>query len=123
MQVELAHQIGSVSFAVLTLRLANRRWLGGSGHSSLWHSTEFRHLDLDDVVLDGVHNQIADRVQIELSHNVAAMCFHGFCAQVQEYGHFLGALSFSKKLSDFTFTGSQRWQIRRFIPGYGMSFL
>ena len=43
-----------------------------------------RHLDLDDVVLDGIHNQIADGVQAEFPHDVAAMRFHGLGAQVQE---------------------------------------
>ena len=62
--------------------LLKQRWLGSSGHSSLWRKTEFRHLDLDDVVLDGVHDQIADGVQIELSHDVATMHFHGLGAQV-----------------------------------------
>jgi hypothetical protein len=43
-----------------------------------------RHLNLDDVVLDGVHHQIANRVQAEFPHDVAAMGFHGLGAQVQQ---------------------------------------
>ena len=82
-----------------------------------------RHLDLDDVVLDGVYHQITDGVQAELPHDVAAMCLHGFGAQIQEYRHFLGALSFSKKLSDFPLPGGQCRQIRRFIPRNGMALL
>ena len=58
-------------------RRLKRRLLGRSGLSSPWRSTELGHLDLDDVVLDGVHDQIADGVQIELPHDVATMCFHG----------------------------------------------
>lgn len=51
--------------------------VGCSGLSSPWRGTELGHLDLDEVVLDGVHDQIADGVQIELPHDVATMCFHG----------------------------------------------
>ena len=43
-----------------------------------------RHLNLNDVVLDGVNNQVADGVQSQLPHYVAAMCLHCFGAQVQK---------------------------------------
>jgi hypothetical protein len=60
-----------------------------------------RHLDLDDIVLDGVHNQITYGVQAELSHDVAAMSFHGLRTQVQQRSNFFGTLALRKKLSDF----------------------
>jgi hypothetical protein len=66
-----------------------------------------RYLDLDDIVLDGIDHQIADRVQAEFPHYVAAMCFHGLGAQVQERCDFLGTFSFRQKLSNFTFPGSK----------------
>src|ERR1700691_1378 len=92
-------------------------------HGSLWRATALWHLNLDDVVLDCVHDQIADGVQAELPHDVAAVGFHGLGAQVQQYGHFLGTLPLSEKLGNFTLAGSQRRQIRRLVPGYSMSFL
>ena len=42
------------------------------------------HLDLDDVVLDGVHHQVADGMKAELPHDVAAMRFHSLGAEVQQ---------------------------------------
>jgi hypothetical protein len=51
------------------------------------------------------------------------MSFHSLGAQIQQYSDLLGTLSFSEKLGDFTFAGGQCRQIRRRIPGYGMSLL
>src|ERR1700677_1632525 len=79
-----------------------------------------RHLDLDDVVLDGIHNQIANRVQAELPHDVAAMSFDRLGAQVEHRCDFLGALPFRKKLSDFALADGQGRQIGRFVPSYDM---
>jgi len=42
-----------------------------------------RQLDLDNVVFYRVNDQVPDRVQAELSHNVAAVRFSSFRAQVQ----------------------------------------
>src|SRR5258708_2947985 len=42
-----------------------------------------RHFDLNNVVLDGVHHQIADRMKTQFAHDVAAMRFHGLCTEVQ----------------------------------------
>jgi hypothetical protein len=81
------------------------------------------HLDLDDVVLDGVNHQVANGMQTELAHDIAAMSFHGLGAQVQEYGHFLRTFAFGKKLRSFAFARAQRRQIRRLIPAYSMPFL
>jgi hypothetical protein len=38
------------------------------------------HFDLDDLVLDGIHDQITNRVQVEFAHNLATVCFHGLGA-------------------------------------------
>jgi hypothetical protein len=77
-----------------------------------------RHLDLDDVVLDGVDNQIADGMETEFPHDVAAMGFHGLGAQVQQRGYFLGTLSFRQCASmlwefrsEFATTGAPRMYI------------
>src|SRR5208283_5571667 len=40
-----------------------------------------RQLHLDDVVLDRVDDQIADRVKVEFAHDVAAMRLRGLGAQ------------------------------------------
>src|ERR1700683_2476096 len=74
------------------------------------------HLNLDNVVLDGVNHQITDGVQAELPHDVAAMSLDCLRAQVQERSNFLGTLSLSQKLSDFALPDGQRWQVRRFVP-------
>ena len=49
---------------VLIIGLVWRRCLlkTRSSHSRLWRTVELRELDLDDVVLDGIHDQIADGV-------------------------------------------------------------
>ena len=48
-----------------------------------------RHLDLNDVVLDGVNHQIADGMQAKFPHDVAAMSFYGLGAQIQKRRNFL----------------------------------
>ena len=63
------------------------------------------NLDLNDLVLDGVHNQVTNGVQTEFSHNVAAMCFHCFRAQVEQRGRLLGTFSLCKELRDFSLPG------------------
>jgi hypothetical protein len=69
-------------------------------------ANNLRYLDLNDVVLNSVDNQIADGVQAQFPHYVAAMRFHGLSAQVQEHCHFLGAFPFREKLRNFTFSSS-----------------
>ena len=56
-----------------------------SGHRAFVHTAGLRrHLDLDDVVLDGIDHQIADGVQTQFPHDVAAVSLHRLGAQVQQ---------------------------------------
>ena len=80
-----------------------------SGYGSFRRAWDMRrHLDLDNVVFDGVYNQIADGVQAELPHDVAPVRLNSLGAQVQERGHFLGTFSLCEKLSDLALSGGQR---------------
>src|SRR5262245_60711343 len=56
---------------------------------------------LNDLILDCVANQFADRMQLEPAHDVGAMRFRGFHADVQGHGNFLAGLAFGEKLHDF----------------------
>src|SRR5208282_5537487 len=80
-----------------------------------------RHLNLNDVVLGGIDHQIANGMQAELAHDVAAMSFHGLGAQVQQRGHFLGTLALCEKLSDLPLPGCKGGEIRRLISGDDMT--
>jgi hypothetical protein len=74
-----------------------------------------RHLDLNDIVLDRVDHKIADRVEAQLPHNVAAMRFHGLRAQIQQRRNLFRALPFRQQLSNLAFSDGQRWKIRGLI--------
>jgi len=63
--------------------------LGGSG--------------LDDVVADGVEDELGEGVEIEFEHDVGAVGFGGVDADVEEVGDFLVAFAFGEELEDFTF--------------------
>ena len=66
-----------------TLKTTPKTMIAGcSSYCDLGLVTSFRRrLDLDYVVLYGIDDQIANGVQAELPHYVAAMRFHGLCAQ------------------------------------------
>jgi hypothetical protein len=53
-------------------------------HCGLWAGRLRRHLNLDNVVLDGIDDQVADRMQTEFAHNIAAMGFDSLGAQTKE---------------------------------------
>ena len=63
------------------------------------------HLHLNNVVLDRVNDQVADRVETQFPHDIAAVCFRGFGAQVQQRRYFFRALSFRQQLSNFALPG------------------
>ena len=66
-----------------TLKTTPKTMIAGcSSYCDLGLVTSFRRrLDLDYVVLYGIDDQIANGVQAQLPHYVAAMRFHGLCAQ------------------------------------------
>ena len=49
--------------------------------------------------------KIADGVEAQLPHDVAAVSLHGLGAQVQQAGDFLRAVAFCQQLSDLAFAG------------------
>ena len=73
------------------------------------------HVDLNDIVLDRVNHQVSNRVKAELPHDVAAMSFDGFRAQVEQRGDLFRALPFRQQLRDLTLSRSQCRESGRFI--------
>ena len=70
--------------AILVIEAARKSRARRSGHRAFLRAAGLRrHLDLDDAVLDGIDNQIADRVQTQFPHDVAAVSLHRLGAQVQ----------------------------------------
>src|ERR1700722_7675320 len=92
-------------------------------HSGLRRTELWWHLDLDDVVVDGVNHQVANGIEKGLLHYTSASFFLGLGGPAQEDGHFPRTFAFGKKLRNFAFAHGQRRQIRRLIPGYGMPLL
>src|SRR5260370_35086643 len=89
----------------------------GLGHRTLRIALDVkRDVNLNDIVLDGVDDQIADGVQAEFSHDVAAVRFHRLRAQVQQRSDFLGTLSLRQKLSDLTLPSGQAGPLRGSAP-------
>jgi hypothetical protein len=58
-------------------------------------------LGFDDLVSHRVAYQLTDGVQLQLAHDVGAMCFRGLHADSQRHRHFLAALAFRQQLHDF----------------------
>jgi len=58
---------------------------------------------LDDVVADGVEDELGEGVEIEFEHDVGAVGFGGVDADVEEIGDFLVGLAFGEELEDFAF--------------------
>jgi hypothetical protein len=64
-------------------------------------------LTLDDFIANGVPDELGDRVEVLLKHDVGAMRFGSLYADAEEVRDFLVALSLGEKLKDFAFAGSQ----------------
>ena len=62
-------------------------------------------LRLDHLVADCVAHELADRVQVELAHQVGAMRLGGLDADVQRHRHFLVALALGEQLHDLALAG------------------
>jgi hypothetical protein len=70
-------------------------------------------LTLDDVIANGVADELGNRMEVQLEHDVGAMSFGGLYADAEEVSDFLVALSLGEKLKDFAFAGSQTAPRRR----------
>jgi hypothetical protein len=68
-------------------------------------------LRFDDVVADGIANQLRDRVAFQPPHDVGSMRFRRFDADCQLRGYFLAALPFREKLHDFSLASGQPQRI------------
>src|SRR5579864_2728542 len=56
---------------------------------------------LDNLISDGVADELADRVQLQLAHDVSAVRFRCLHADAQGYRDFLAALAFGQQLDNF----------------------
>ena len=61
----------------------------------------------DEIVADGVVDELGEGMEIELEHDVGAMGFRGVDADVEEGGDLLVRFALGKKLQDFAFAGSE----------------
>ena len=50
-------------------------------------------LRFDDVIANGVTHELGNRMAVEAPHDIGAVGFRGFNANIQRYGHFLAALA------------------------------
>ena len=62
---------------------------------------------MDDLVADGIVNDLAQRMQAQLVHDVGAVGLDGLDGDIQRGSHFLVGLSFRQKLDDFPFSRGQ----------------
>src|SRR5262252_3124432 len=63
-----------------------------------------------------VEDKLGNIVQIQLLHDLRAVCLDSIHAQTQEVGHVLARLALSDQLKDLTLTGGQQF-IRIIRPG------
>ena len=61
---------------------------------------------------EGEAGQAGDTVEVELGHDVVAMCFHGADADVEECGDLAGGLALGEQLEDFAFPRGKPGQPR-----------
>ena len=62
---------------------------------------------MDDFVANGVADELGDRVEIQLEHDVGPMSLGSLHADAEKTRDFLIAFSLGEKLKDFPFAGSQ----------------
>jgi len=58
---------------------------------------------------DGIFSEFSDAVQMQLVHDVLAVRFYGFHAQVEAGGNVPGGFAFRKKLQHLALTAGKRW--------------
>src|SRR2546423_4175833 len=69
---------------------------------------------LDEVVADGITNQIGERIQPEFSQNARAMRLCCPDADTKRFGNFLVAFSFGQELDDLALSRTQT------LAGFGL---
>jgi len=62
--------------------------------------------EMDDIVTERIEDQITEGVTMESFHDVGAMCFDCFDAQIEQSGYFFARLAFRKKLNNLSLTRS-----------------
>lgn len=67
------------------------------------HLQRARSSRLDNLVTHSVANELADGMNLELSHDIRAMRFRRLHTDAQSGCDFLARLAFGKKLNDFAF--------------------
>lgn len=82
------------------------------GRNLFGSATIARRLDsslenLGDSSAESVERQVRDRVQIKLTHDVGAMGFSCFYAEVQSHGYFLACFPFGQKLQHLPLAGRE----------------
>src|SRR5579864_1379637 len=58
----------------------------------------------NDLITHGVAHQLAEGMQVQLAHDVAAMCFHGLNADIQGRSDFFAPVTLRKELNNFAFS-------------------
>src|SRR5690348_67630 len=74
---------------------------------------------LDDAVANGVADQIADGVEIQLGHDVRPVRLHGFDADIQCVGHFFVGFSLGDQLNDLALAWTDQARRRSSVTSGG----
>src|SRR5207302_9282983 len=69
-------------------------------------------LDLDDVITNGIEDQLAYGMDAQFAHDIRPVGLYCFYAQIQNRGDLFSALPLSQKLHDFTLSRSHLGQGR-----------
>src|SRR5664280_1867534 len=89
-----------------------RHWRRASpGSSGLRHRS-----NLDDLVTNGVADQVAHRVQIQLFHDAGAVRLHCFYAEVQGSGDFFVGFPLGHQLQDLALSRAELASVRDAAP-------
>ena len=62
--------------------------------------------EMNDIVTDRVEDQVTEGVTMESFHDVGAMCFDCFDAQIEQSGYFFARFAFRKKLNNLSLARS-----------------
>jgi hypothetical protein len=63
-------------------------------------------LSLDNRVTDSIPDEVTERVEIELAHDIGSVRFHGLDGNIQRDSYLI-TLSFREQLDNFALPGSQ----------------
>src|SRR5579862_9541495 len=73
--------------------------------------------DLDDLLLDGVLDQLRFIVNVQFAHQVELVGFHSLHAEVQIAGDLFYRVSFGQHLQHFAFTRGERGETGEPVRG------